>query len=76
MELVNVEVWVLVDEDGTYLCHEDREQLSERYKDEQTDDATTARRMVKVTLQVPKPRPVEVVATVAEESEEVAVSVK
>lgn len=67
METVQVEVWVMVDEDGSYMAHEDRDALAERYKDEMSDDPTIARRMVKVTLNVPKPAPVELVATVAEE---------
>lgn len=59
MEMVQVEVWVLVDEDGDYEVSKDASDLQ--------PGAGLASRMVKVTLNVSKPRPVELQATVSEE---------
>lgn len=58
-ELVEVELWVLVDEDGDWSVAKDRDEL-----DTPTGLAT---RVVRVKLNVPRPKPVELEATIAEE---------
>ncbi|MBP3954001.1 hypothetical protein J8F10_01645 [Gemmata sp. G18] len=58
-ELVEVEVWVLVDSNGDYEVSKDSEELQPA--------AGLSSRMVKVTINVPTPKPVELVATVAAE---------
>jgi hypothetical protein len=67
-ETVDVTVWILVDQDGDYVCTLDRDDLGTLYGEvftELTSEITT--RYVKVTVQVPKPRPVELTATIAAE---------
>lgn len=67
-EMVAVEVWVMVDQDGDYVVAKDREALAEKYEEEFTGlNSEVTTRFVKLTVNVPKPRPVELVATVAEE---------
>jgi hypothetical protein len=68
MELIDVEVWVMVDEDGDYEIAKD--------KDELTGPTGLATRLVKVMVKVPKPQPVEVEAEVSEEPGKVEVKVK
>lgn len=63
---IDAEVWVMVGEDGQYTAHTDPDQLNERFDDE-CDGAGNARRVVKITVRVPLPAPVEVVATVSAE---------
>ncbi|MBP3959440.1 hypothetical protein J8F10_29705 [Gemmata sp. G18] len=58
-ELIQVEVWVLVDENGDYEVSKDADELQPA--------AGLASRMVKITVNVPTPKPVELVATVAAE---------
>lgn len=65
-ELVECEVWVMVGEDGQYTCHTDPDLLRERF-DEECAEAGLVTRVVKLTVKVPAPKPVELVATVAEE---------
>lgn len=76
MEMLDVEVWVMVDEDGNYAVHHDKDELEQRYEEEVGRTSGAATRVVRVALKVPCPRPVEVVANVAEESGAVAVSVQ
>jgi hypothetical protein len=62
--MVEVEVWVKVDEDGDWSVAKERDDL----------DATRelATRLVKVKLKVPKPKPVELEMEVGEEEEVVS----
>jgi hypothetical protein len=64
-----VEVWVCVDEDGSYVAHTDKDALEERYEEEVGRTSGAATRVVKVTLNVPTPKPVELAATVSAEPE-------
>ncbi len=67
-EMVAVEVWVMIDEDGDYAIAKDNDELAAAYDgDIGGDRDTLCTRRVKITVNVPKPRPVELVATVAEE---------
>ncbi len=59
MGTVEVELWVMVDEDGEYEVSKDADELQA--------PAGQASRMVKVTLTVPKPKPVELVAVIEAE---------
>jgi hypothetical protein len=58
-EMVEVEVWVLVDENGEYEVSKDAGDLQA--------EAGLASRMFKATVYTPKPKPVELVATLADE---------
>ena len=62
MEMVDVTVWIVVNENGEAAADCDRDNLS-------AGDAALATRMVCVTVRVPKPKPVQLVATVDAESE-------
>ena len=67
-ELVEIEVLVLVDEDGNWEVAHDADVLKERYEESVGElNAGTATRLVKVKLKVPVPRPVELEAEVCEE---------
>ncbi len=66
--MVAVEVWVMVDEDGNFVAECKRETLKERYESDVGElDGMLATRTVCITVNVPKPKPVELVATVATE---------
>jgi len=58
-EMVEAEIWVMVDEDGNYTVADTRDNLEA--------PAGLATRVLKLTVNVPKPRPVELVATIADE---------
>ena len=68
-EMVNVEVWILIDETGDYVAHVNQEDLASAWQEVIGDppELGVATRVVKVTLTVPKPRAVELAATVAAE---------
>jgi hypothetical protein len=63
------EVWVLVDEAGDYVCAKDAGDLADRYAEEIGAD-DMGLRYVKLTVRVPLPTPIEIVADVpADEGE-------
>ena len=64
MANVNVELWVVVDEDGAYSCGVDADTANDNYESEHGNGHTTAKRVLKVNLAVPTPRTVEVTASV------------
>ncbi|MFO0823028.1 MAG: hypothetical protein U0792_07895 [Gemmataceae bacterium] len=66
-ELCEVEVWVVVDEDGDYAVGKDSEAASEAFEADIGSSAERGLRRVKVTVKVPLPKPLEVVGTVVEE---------
>jgi hypothetical protein len=68
MEPVQVDVWVVVDEDGNYVAHTDRDALEERYEDEVGRTSGGATRVLKLSVKVPLPKPVELSAEVGEEA--------
>lgn len=53
MELLDIEVWVMVDEDGDCGVGRDEEEARERYAEDVGGDGP--RRLVCVQLQVPRP---------------------
>lgn len=67
-DTVTVEVWVMVGEDGQYTAHTDPDALRERFEDE-CAGAGLATRVMKLTVQVPAPKPVELEATIEPETE-------
>jgi hypothetical protein len=68
-QTTQVEVWVLVDENGDAVASCDQDCLSDLYEEKIGTDHATGRRVVKVVLTVPLPRPVELSGTVPEEGE-------
>lgn len=71
-----VEVWVLVDAAGEVVAGTSEEQAAERYGEEVGELAAAAGfRMVKLTLTVPLPKPIEITATVADAEEVATVAV-
>lgn len=66
-----VEVWVLVDEDGAAVSSTDVDKLAELYDEQVGEGAEKARRCVKVTLMVPVPSYVEMKGIVPAEGEAV-----
>lgn len=67
--MVDIEVWVLVDEGGDYQVGATADDVAERYQSEVGADDATAKRLVKVVLKVPLPKPVELVGEVPAEAE-------
>ena len=68
-ELIEIEVLVLVDENGQWEVAEDAEKLKERYEETVGElDAGTATRLIKVKLKVPTPKPVELEAEIEEDA--------
>jgi hypothetical protein len=59
VELVEVELWVMVDEDGEFEVSKDAGELQA--------NAGQASRLVRITVSVPKPKAVELSAVIAEE---------
>lgn len=70
MTTIQVEVWVLVDENGDYIASHDVDQLGEIYESQISADCGTAKRKVKVLLTVPLPEPVTLTGTVPAEPTE------
>ena len=75
METHEVEVWVVVDADGDYAIGRDAESANTAF-DEDIGRGENCTRMVKVTLKIPAPRPVELVGEVPAESNEGTLTVK
>ncbi len=65
--MITVEVFVKVDAEGNYEVATEAERCAEAWAENYTDDGTPSR-MIRVVLNVPAPRMVEVEATVPEES--------
>ena len=64
MVMCEVEVWVVVNEDGDYVVGKDQETVDEGFRD---DIGGSAQRTIKVTLQVPYPVVHELAGTVSDE---------
>jgi hypothetical protein len=60
MDVVEIEVWVMVDEDGDFEVSKDADELQA--------PAGKASRLLKMTLTVPQPKTVELAAVVSEEA--------
>jgi hypothetical protein len=67
-DLVEVEVWVMVDEEGQSVVCGDKDKLQERWEEEVGDfDPGTAKRLIRATIRVPMPCVVELEAEIAAE---------
>lgn len=69
-EMMDVEVFVLLDADGSYVAHEDEGELNAAYEDrvQEVGEAGGLRR-VKITVKVPLPTMIELTGEVAAESD-------
>lgn len=75
-DMVEVEVWVVVDQDGDYSVSKDGEiEAGEQYESDYVPLAEATVRRVKITVMVPRPKVVEITATLGEESGVGAVTV-
>lgn len=70
-----IEVWVLVDENGDYVATTDESDLTERWE-EVIGNQCIGSRVMKITLKVEKPRTVELTADVPLPAEKVTMTVK
>lgn len=66
MDLVTIEAWLIVDEDGDFAVGVDREDAAGRYV-ELFGENGTAKRLVRIGLKVPRPRPAVVNAILPDE---------
>ncbi len=66
VELVECEIWVLVDENGDYQVNTDPAEFDV--------EPALATRQVRVVVNVPKPRPVQVAVTVPDLPDDAAVT--
>jgi hypothetical protein len=68
VEMVDVEIWVMVDGEGNYVCHPDQASLTDEYEKEVGAlDAAVPTRVIRIRVKVPKPQTVELSAEVAAE---------
>ncbi len=68
MDVTEVEVWVMIDEDGNYSIALTQAELPGQHdEDHNTREDGVNTRQFKITLKVPNPKPVELTATVADE---------
>lgn len=67
VEMIEVEVLVMVDDQGQWEVGTDEDDLAQRWADNIGELEVGATRLVRVKVKVPCPKPVEVEATVAEE---------
>lgn len=70
-----IEIFVIVDENGDYAIHKERSEVEQAYCDD-IGDAEAAKRLIVVKLNVPLPKPIEVTATVPAEPSTATVEVK
>jgi len=68
MDMVDVELWVVVDEAGNYSVGNDAEAAAEKYSDDIGDGDGTAKRLVKVILKLPTPKPITLTGKVPAEA--------
>jgi hypothetical protein len=67
-ELVDMEIWAMVDGAGHYVCHCDHAKLTDEYEKEVGAlDASVPTRVIRFRVKVPKPEAVELEAEVAAE---------
>lgn len=63
-----IEVHVMIDADGDYVCHEDVTELGTLYSETVNEATPPVSRTITVRLTVPLPRPVVLTGTVPPES--------
>ena len=71
-----IEVWVKVDEQGSWEVGTDADNCAERFTENVGDEASYATRLVLVKLRIPLPKVIEVSAEIPDEPSEVEISVK
>ncbi len=64
-----IEIWVVVDENGDYAISKDRDDLHDAYESDINGNTDLARRVIRVRLNMPLPKPLEISGTVPSESE-------
>lgn len=69
MTQTQVELWLLVDENGDYVVAKEQEGLAEAYDNDIGAGADMGRRIVCVTLTVPLPAPIKLTGEVPAEPE-------
>lgn len=68
VEMCEIEVWVLVDENGDAVADVDPLHLKDEYEADIGElEPQMARRVVRITVRIPKPRAVELVAVIGDE---------
>lgn len=71
--VVQCEVWMVIDESGNHAVGTTQEEAQESYNDIHNEDG--CKRMVCVTVSIPVPEPVKVAVTVPAEAGECVVAV-
>lgn len=67
-DVVECELFLIVNASGEYIVDEDESELQERWVDEANGfQGGEAQRVVRIVVKVPRPKPVEAVVTVAPE---------
>lgn len=67
--ILEIEVWIVVDESGDYAIGKDEDEACERYTDDIGGGDNYSKRRIKVSIQVPKPKVLELTGTVPAEAE-------
>ena len=75
MEYAEIEVWVMVDENGDYGVGRDTDSMASDYVDNIGNDDTCSKRHIKLTIKVPKPKPLEVTFTLPDEAGEAFITI-
>ncbi len=63
--MCEIEVWVVIDEDGDYAVGKDRESAAESFESDIGFNNENGTRRVKLTVSVPLPEAIELTGTVA-----------
>ena len=66
VDTAEVEAFLLIDADGGYVITHDESNLADLYDNEIGSDAGVTRRVIKLKLTVPLPRPIEAAAAIPE----------
>lgn len=66
-KFIEVEAWIIVDADENWVVAQDADDAATKYDEDVGSDASTARRTIRVTLKLPVPEVLELVAEVAAE---------
>lgn len=76
MEPAQLEVWVLVDENGDYVASSSEISLAEIYDDQIGGGNDLGRRLIKIKLTVPLPSPITLTGVVPAESTKATMQVE
>lgn len=67
-DLIDIEVHVMVDDNGDYVVHEDIDELGTRYTEQVSEATPPVSRTITVRLKVPLPRAIVLTGTVPAEA--------